>query len=167
MEALIHIKTPNTYKLLKAIKGTSKKELPILVMITSYPPRECGIATYANDLYNSLNNKFNQSFTIQICALEQKNAQYSYAKEVKYKLNTSSLENYIELANQINSNNQIQLIIVQHEFGFFHGNDQAFQSFLTSVNKPIIIALHTVLGKPNVSTCDKIIYVHSSIFHFR
>ncbi len=149
MEALIHIKTPNTYKLLKAIKGTSKKELPILVMITSYPPRECGIATYANDLYNSLNNKFNQSFTIQICALEQKNAQYSYAKEVKYKLNTSSLENYIELANQINSNNQIQLIIVQHEFGFFHGNDQAFQSFLTSVNKPIIIALHTVLGKPN------------------
>ncbi len=149
MEALINYNTSNTYTLQKAIEGAPKKALPILVMITSYPPRECGIATYANDLFNSLNKKFDQSFTIQICAIEQKNAHYSYANEVMYKLNTSNLENYIELANQLNSNKQIQLILVQHEFGFYHGNDQAFQSFLKSIKKPIIIALHTVLGKPD------------------
>lgn len=72
MEALINYKTPKTYTLQKAVEGAPKTELPILVMITSYPPRECGIATYANDLFNSLNKKFDQSFTIQICALEQK-----------------------------------------------------------------------------------------------
>lgn len=149
MEALINYKTLNTYTLQKAVESAPKTALPILVMITSYPPRECGIATYANDLFNSLNKKFDQSFTIQICAIEQKNTHYSYAKEVKYKLNTSNQENYIELANQLNSNEHIQLILVQQEFGFYHGNDQAFQSFLSSVKKPIIIALHTVLGKPN------------------
>ena len=103
MEALTNNTIPNICAIEKAIEVSPKSALPILVMITSYPPRECGIATYANDLFNSLNKKFNQSFTIQICALEQKNTQYSYAKEVKYKLNTSNPENYIELANQLNS----------------------------------------------------------------
>ena len=32
--------------------------LPEIVFITSYPPRECGIATYSQDLIFALNNKF-------------------------------------------------------------------------------------------------------------
>ena len=38
--------------------------LPEIVFITSYPPRECGIATYSQDLIFSLNNKFRKSFEI-------------------------------------------------------------------------------------------------------
>ena len=49
----------------------SKKEdtLPGILIITSYPPRECGIATYSQDLIFALNNKFTKSFDITICAL--------------------------------------------------------------------------------------------------
>lgn len=37
-----------------------KKEnvLPEILFITSCPPRECGIATYSQDLIKALNNKF-------------------------------------------------------------------------------------------------------------
>jgi hypothetical protein len=40
-----------------------------ILFITSYPPRECGIATYSQDLVKALNNKFSSSFTFSICAL--------------------------------------------------------------------------------------------------
>jgi hypothetical protein len=31
---------------------------PEILFISSYPPRECGIATYSQDLVKALNNKF-------------------------------------------------------------------------------------------------------------
>ena len=31
-----------------------EKQLPEIVFITSYPPRECGIATYTQDLKNAI-----------------------------------------------------------------------------------------------------------------
>ncbi|OYZ00636.1 MAG: mannosyltransferase [Sphingobacteriia bacterium 28-36-52] len=149
MEALLDHIIPVEIKRERLFIATKRIELPVIVMVTSYPPRECGIATYANDLYNSLYNKFDQSFCIHICALEQEHSNYTYASEVKYRLDTSDAEKYTQLAEQLNANEQIQLIIFQHEFGFYHGNDLVFQSFLKLLSKPFIFALHTVLGKPN------------------
>ena len=45
-------------------------DLAEILFITSYPPRECGIATYSQDLINALNHQFSNSFSIKICALE-------------------------------------------------------------------------------------------------
>ena len=39
-----------------------------ILFITSYPPRECGIATYSQDLIESLKNKFSNSLSIKVCA---------------------------------------------------------------------------------------------------
>ena len=39
---------------------------PEILVITSFPPRECGIATYSQDLIKSLNNIFSDSFSIKI-----------------------------------------------------------------------------------------------------
>ena len=35
--------------------------LPEILCITSYPPRECGIATYSQDLIVAVKNKFEKS----------------------------------------------------------------------------------------------------------
>jgi hypothetical protein len=45
--------------------SNSENKLPEILFITSYPPRECGIATYSQDLVKALNNKFDHSFTYQ------------------------------------------------------------------------------------------------------
>src|SRR5437868_15252350 len=66
--------------------------LPEILFITSYPPRECGIATYSQDLMKALNNKFNHSFKLSICALESDNEKHDYAEEIKYVLNTNHLD---------------------------------------------------------------------------
>ena len=39
-----------------------KKSLPEILFITSFPPRECGIATYSQDLIAALNNQIENSF---------------------------------------------------------------------------------------------------------
>jgi hypothetical protein len=63
------------------IKDTAPPEI---LFITSYPPRECGIATYSQDLIKALNNKFGDSFSLTVCALEAGNTQNVYPNEVKY-----------------------------------------------------------------------------------
>jgi hypothetical protein len=67
-----------------------------LVIITSYPPRECGIATYSQDLTKSINSQFGKSVNVLICALENGESDYNYPEEVKYKLDTTKERDFIE-----------------------------------------------------------------------
>lgn len=95
----------------------SKNELPQILVITSFPPRECGIATYSQDLIKALNNKFSHSFNIKVCALESENEKHSYTDEVEYILNTDQPNVFTKLAKTINQNEQIAMVLIQHEFG--------------------------------------------------
>jgi len=72
--------------------------LPEVLFITSYPPRVCGIATYSQDLITALNNKFSNSFSIRVCALETGDVSYDYPEEVKYTLDTSHSAPFLNLA---------------------------------------------------------------------
>jgi len=123
--------------------------LPEILFITSYPPRECGIATYSQDLIRSLNNKFGTSFSIKVCALESGYANYSYPEEVKYKIDTNHSQEYPKLAKAINQNNSIKLVVIQHEFGFFDTQTDVFKQFLFDLIKPVIIVFHTVIPDPD------------------
>jgi glycosyltransferase involved in cell wall biosynthesis len=127
-----------------------KTQLPEVLLITSYPPRECGIATYSQDLLKALNNKFGDSFSLKVCAVESDNTQRSYPKEVDFVLNTSQKSKYLTLLNTINSDKNIKLILIQHEFGLYEqSNSVDFLQFIYSINKPIVLVFHTVLPRPD------------------
>ena len=119
-----------------------------ILFITSYPPRECGIATFSQDLIKALNNKFSNSFSIKVCALESGISNYSYPDEVKYILNTALAEGYEKLAFNINRDSRVKIVMIQHEFGFFKLQEPAFLQFLKALAKPVVIAFHTVLPNP-------------------
>lgn len=125
------------------------KQLPEILFISSYPPRECGIATYSQDLIKALHNKFQKSFAIKICALETETEKHHYPAEVKYILNTEQADSYIELADDINDNDDIPLVLLQHEFGLFKNNEDNLNQFLNNINKPVILVFHTVLPHPD------------------
>lgn len=59
-----------------------------ILILSSYPPRECGIASFTLDLVKSLNSKFDNSYSVKICALETEGSKYIYPPEVVYSLNT-------------------------------------------------------------------------------
>lgn len=126
-----------------------QRKLPEILFITSFPPRECGIATYSEDLIKALNKKFNQSFAIRVCPLESENEQHTYSDKPKYILNTDEPNDFLKLAKSINQDDSIQIVVVQHEFGFFANKEIEFKQFLNAINKPIVLAFHTVLPFPN------------------
>ncbi|WP_081681223.1 glycosyltransferase [Flectobacillus major] len=128
-----------------------ESSLPEILFVTSYPPRECGIATYSQDLVKALNNKFNHSFSLKVCALESESEQHHYPKEVKYILNTSVPKAFVKLAKKINEDTTIQIVMIQHEFGFFDSTKDEFLLFQSLLTKPIVIVFHTVLPLPQLS----------------
>ncbi|HZK95026.1 MAG TPA: glycosyltransferase [Prolixibacteraceae bacterium] len=127
----------------------SSIDLAEILVITSYPPRECGIATYSQDLIKVLNHKFSNSFSIKVCAMESNGTTYAYPDEVKFVLKTSIAAEYKQLAQKINKDKKIGIVLIQHEFGFFHVQEQAFLEFLNLLSKPVVIVFHTVLPNPD------------------
>ncbi len=150
-----------------------QEDIAEILFISSYPPRECGIATYSQDLIRAMHNKFGHSFNINVCALESGKATYNYPDEVKYVLDTSQSHEYLELANYINQNDRIKVVLIQHEFGFYQSQPEAFLQFIYKVSKPVIIVFHTVIPHPEeslkrtvksmVAACESIIVMtHNS-----
>lgn len=131
----------------KSFKKTLGFHLPQLLMISTFPPRECGIATYAQDLITAINDRFTETFEIQVCALE--NGSHRYSSPVKYILETEKPNSYDELIKKIVCNNKLQWVVIQHEFGLFRNNDKDFLRLLSHIDKPVAVVFHTVLPKPD------------------
>ena len=129
---------------------SNKMSKPVILVVTTYPPRECGIATYSQDLILALTIQFGLSFEFQVCALECDSTSYHYPEEVKYKLQTDVPANYKSVANEINRNARICMVVVQHEFGLFNMNlEEAFHGFLRTIDKTKVIVFHTALPDPS------------------
>lgn len=134
-------------------------DLPEILFVTSYPERECGIATYSEDLVAALNDKFRKSFNLKIAALQHTGDQYNYPDNVQYILNTDDGQSYKMLAKNINNSN-IQLVVIQHEFGLFRGNESDFLRFLEAIKKPIALGFHTVLPNPGLSLQESVLEIN-------
>lgn len=130
-----------------------KKNLPTsneILIITSYPTRECGIATFSKDLTHAMQESLSDTFKVKICALEKDAASNSYPENVKFILNTSKHCDYIQLAHKINKDENIKTVFIQHEFGLYGGEYGEFlMSLLYSLEKPVVVTFHTVLPHPN------------------
>ncbi|MGX5690821.1 glycosyltransferase [Arcticibacter tournemirensis] len=126
-----------------------QKNLPGIIFLTSFPPKECGIATYSQDLINALNNKFKNSFNTSVCALESGEEHHVYSAEVSKRLNTLDSASFSSISSQINKDPHIQIVMIQHEFGFFNTDHETdFLRLLEDINKPKIMTFHTVLPNP-------------------
>ncbi len=128
---------------------TASKDLPEILIVSSFPPRVCGIATYTQDLTRALQNKFSSSLSVKICALESDETNLLYSPDVKYILKTSSADEYEKTASAINLDPNIKIVLIQHEFGLFKEQEQAFLEFIYELTKPVIVVFHTVLPYPD------------------
>lgn len=113
-------------------------------IITTYPPRECGIATFTEDLFNNmLPNEENF-----IVALDDPGEEYDYPEYVKYTIRQEHYNDYIQAASFINEHADICML--QHEFNIFGGNAGIYiLSLINSLKIPLVSTLHTVLDEPN------------------
>jgi glycosyltransferase involved in cell wall biosynthesis len=131
-------------------------QLPEILFVTSFPPRECGIATFSQDLIAALKDQFEHSFNCSICALESEAEQHVYPIQPRFILNTSQRNAFVKTAFLINHSDNIDLVVIQHEFGFFADKELDFKLFFENILKPIVFVFHTVLPSPGRELLDKI-----------
>jgi len=129
----------------------AKKERRSVLYVGTYVPRECGIATFTNDLIRAMDRKFNPVLKSEVLAVNDTgNNFYNYNKKVSLQINESNIKDYLGAANEINSREDIKIVNIQHEFGIFGGNyGEYLLPFLNAIKKPVVITLHTVIPNPD------------------
>ncbi|RLI98430.1 MAG: mannosyltransferase [Candidatus Aenigmatarchaeota archaeon] len=123
-----------------------------ILFMGTFPPRECGIATFTQDLSTSIDRRFSPKIKSKILAMNKNETNiYNYHKDVIFQIDDSDLEKYIKTAKKINKSKTIKLVNVQHEFGIFGGDEYGCNiiPFLEVINKPVIVTFHSVLPEPN------------------
>ena len=120
---------------------------PRMLFLGSFPPRECGIATFTKDVLDSYDAL---SVTrSEIVAIEELDApQRSYAPAVVARLVQDDHDSYHQVARFVNAHPSDALNI-QHEYGLFGGEEGEWVvDLIALVSKPTIVTLHTVLPDP-------------------
>lgn len=116
-----------------------------IAIIGTYPPRQCGIATFTHDLYESLPH--NSTHLHRIFALSD-GSEYAFPEEVLYIINKENLSNYFQAAQIINE--EFDACIIQHEYGIFGGETGKYiVDLLQNLKVPVLTNLHTVLEQPS------------------
>ncbi len=122
-----------------------------LAFIGTYPPRECGIGTFTNNLYESMIME-NEDETVAregfIVAMNDHEQTYKYPDEVKLTIRQEHQRDYLSAAKFINISGS-DLCILEHEFGIFGGNNGVYiLPLLHRLEIPLIVTLHTILKNP-------------------
>ncbi len=123
-----------------------------IAYISSYTPRECGIATFNYNLMRAINaDNADGSLNGYVVAMNDSDdlEEYDYPAEVKFKIRQEHQKDYIQAAEFIN-NSDVDACVIEHEFGIYGGESGVYLLPLISrLNKPLITILHTVLREPS------------------
>jgi glycosyltransferase involved in cell wall biosynthesis len=120
-----------------------------VAFLSSFPPRQCGIATFSHDVIEAVVKQMPECEPI-VVAMEEPTSDQNrrYPKLVKFVLPQLEQSAYQQAANFINQSGA-QLLCVQHEFGLFGGTAGTWLlELLRAVKLPIVVVLHTVLADP-------------------
>jgi glycosyltransferase involved in cell wall biosynthesis len=125
----------------------TKSSLKKVVFISSFPPRKCGIATFASDLIKNTALAAKGEFEPLVVAMRSEGLKYE--DPVKFEIRQNVKSDYICAADYINFSH-VDIVCVQHEFGLFGGDAGSYLSLLLNrLKAPVITTLHTVIDEPN------------------
>ncbi len=126
-----------------------------IAYISTYPPRECGLATFNQNLMRAISANFPERKTLlengYVVALNDSESlqEYEYPKEVKYVIRQNHQKDYIRAANYINTSSA-DVCIMEHEFGIYGGESGIYVlPLINRLEKPLISILHTILKEPS------------------
>lgn len=122
---------------------------PITVaFIGTYPPRQCGIATFTHDISDAIARQ-NWRADSFIVAVNDAGSKYEYGPNVRFQIDQNDPSSYVAAAEFIN-NSVAEVVNIQHEYGIFGGrNGDYILTLLEHLKKPVVVAFHTTLPEPD------------------
>jgi len=119
-----------------------------VALVSSYVPRRCGIATFAKDLRDAMASDLGDRQVFAV-AMDDLPEGYEYSQEVRFQIPDQVQEAYRTAADMLNIN-QVDITVVQHEFGIYGGQDGSYLlDLVRRLRMPVVTTLHTVLRKPS------------------
>jgi hypothetical protein len=119
-----------------------------LTILSTYPPRECGIASFSKDLKDNL-ALWGQK--VSIIAISDGNTSYDYPQEVIFEITEDKEDDY-QIAAEFVNNADIDAAFIEHEYGIFGGDSGSYViNFSSNLEKPYILNTHTVLPDPEIN----------------
>ena len=125
-----------------------------IAYVGTYPPRQCGIGTFTNNLIKAIVSNTKDKEVIKhtnVIALNSPNLEQDleYPEEVKFTIRQEHQRDYINAAKYINYSDS-QACILNHEFGIFGGEDGVYiLPMLHRLKVPLLVTFHTVLRDPS------------------
>lgn len=118
------------------------------VYVSTYPPSECGIATFCKDVATSV-AKYTPFSKPTIIAVKREHEIESYERVVRFQILKEDRQSYLDAAKFINESS-LDIASIQHEYGIFGGPDGEYVlDLLEALEKPSVATLHTVLQRPS------------------
>jgi polysaccharide biosynthesis protein PslF len=123
---------------------------PRALFLGSYPPRECGIATFTKDMVDAYDRAI--GFPSPVIAIDEPGADVRrYPPEVVGRIAQDDRTSYAAAAEFVNGY-PVELVNIQHEFGLFGGErGEWLVDFIRALEKPVVLTMHTVLPEPEES----------------
>lgn len=122
----------------------SSGKMPSVAVLSTFPPTQCGLATFAAALAGGLQEVGVQA--IGVIDVAESGTGSSDPRVVAH-LTPHSVKDRIHAVRQINT---FDYLLIQHEFGIFGGPDgDEVLTLLDDVYVPVIVTLHTVPLSPS------------------
>lgn len=133
---------------LKAVDDYVVQKIRI-AYVSTYPPRECGIATYTQHLVNATSTFCTRAvMSPVVVAINDRGGYYDYEFRVKSQIEVDHIESYEKVARYINASD-VDVVNLQHEYGIYGGEwGEYVTEFLRKIEKPVVTTLHTILEEP-------------------
>jgi len=122
------------------IKMNSIKHIAFL---STFPPRECGLATFTEDLVNEIG----RVSLVRPSVIAVTNTEEYENPRVDHKLKQHDRSSYFKTAHWVNTH--ADLLVIEHEYGIFGGEcGEYIIDLAKNLRIPFIVTTHTVLLEP-------------------
>lgn len=122
------------------------KEYGKIAFLSTYPPQECGLATFTRDLITAMGGiGINDT---QVIAVSNTDG-FSHDSKVTAGIRKNERGDYVKAAQRLNASN-VDLLMVEHEYGIFGGErGEYLLDLVDNLEIPLVTTLHTILSEPD------------------
>jgi glycosyltransferase involved in cell wall biosynthesis len=121
-------------------------------IVSTYPPRACGIGTFAADLRTTLFGAPGVKAVDLVAVVNEPSS--PQRRGLLATIAQSVRGDYIRTARML-GRLDVDVVLLQHEYGIFGGRDGEYVlSFAEALAQPLVVTLHTVLSQPTPHQAD-------------